>query len=143
MRSKVVRASAALFMATAAFVPAHLASASPSKKDAAATSARPIRRCSIRSRHGSWSSGRFSATRRRPTRRCRARSNCSRSLALLSDSDLCLTLTGGDGGGGGDTTTTSDDDGHDKIDICYVPGNPNHPYVEISVDENGFERSRR
>lgn len=140
MRSKVVRAGAALFMVTAAFVPAHLAAASSGSGNENTPGFQCPADQALFDQIKAWivEFGPLLGDPSQADPSLQGQIELLASLALLSDADLCLTLTGSNGGGGEDTTTTTSDDDDDTIEICHATGNPNHPYVEITVNVNGL-----
>ena len=114
MRSRVVRAGAALFMATAAFLPVHMAAASSDNGNGGDA---PGFQCpadqALFDQIKAWIVE-FGPQLADPTQAdpsLQGQLELLAGLALLSDDDLCLTLTGsgGDGGGdGGSSTSTSE-----------------------------------
>jgi LPXTG-motif cell wall-anchored protein len=113
MRSKVVRAGAALFMATAAFVPAHVASASSDNGNQDVPGFQCPADQALFDQIKAWivEFGPLLSDPSQADPSLQGQIELLASLALLSDDDLCLTLTGsgGDNGGGdGGSTSTSE-----------------------------------
>jgi hypothetical protein len=102
MRSRVVRAVAALFVAAAAFVPAHLAGASSSKKDV------PGFQCPA-------DQATFDYMKLYIQQLIDAGIALPPELADIDDAALCALIGGSGGGGdGGDDTTTTTSTGKSR-----------------------------